>query len=263
MPTSMRRTAGLLAAAGVCLLGAMRTSDAQVLPRRAPRDTVPRTPTVRWQFDQCMGGVTYGAPYKWALSYGMGLVRESPTSDWCLLGAAKVGLGGASMNIGLANSIGHWGSGAALTAGFLRTFDDPLKATAKRNYVGASLHVWPVLALGGEIGYYTRLGNDPVGLGTKRGMVTWSAGFGFCTDAEHGGRPHAPAFAVSADCPLKFLPSVRRIEPSRAALPPPLPWRPCLPAPPSARRASRYRSASWPASPSACGFRARPPRRPP
>lgn len=143
----------------------------------AARDTLPPTPT-RWQFDQCMGGLTYGAPLKFALSYGMGLVRESETTDWCFLGAAKVGLGGASFNVGLANSIGHWGSGTAITAGVLRTFDDPMGAVAKRTYVGGSVHLWPLLALGGEVGYFVPVGSDAPGTKAK-GIITWSAGFGF------------------------------------------------------------------------------------
>lgn len=138
-----------------------------------------RTPTTRWQFDQCMGGLTYGAPLKWALAYGMGWVRETPRSDWCFLGAAKVGFGGASFSAGLANSIGSFGSGTAITAGVLRTFNDPMGAVAKRTYVGGSVHLWPVLALGGEIGWYRRMGTDPAGLTRGRNMITWSAGFGF------------------------------------------------------------------------------------
>ncbi|MBL0937969.1 MAG: hypothetical protein IBJ03_03685 [Gemmatimonadaceae bacterium] len=141
------------------------------------RDTMPSSPP-RWQFDQCMGGLTYGAPLKFALAYGMGYVRESEKNDWCFLGAAKVGLGGASFNVGLANSLGHWGSGTAITAGILRTFDNPLGAVAKRTYVGGSVHLWPLLALGGELGYYVPIGSDAPGTKAK-GMLTWSAGFGF------------------------------------------------------------------------------------
>lgn len=152
--------------------------DAQPLARRASSDSA-QTPHVTWQFDQCMGGLTYGAPLKWALAYGMGYVRESTTSDWCILGAAKIGLGGAGFNVGIANSLGHFGSGASLTAGIIRTFDNPLKASAKRTYVGGSLHVWPILGLGGEVGVYTRVGADPVGLTSNRRIITWSTGFGF------------------------------------------------------------------------------------
>jgi hypothetical protein len=173
------RGALVLAAAVACMSATSTTAQAQILPRIARVDSTPRTPTVTWQFDQCMAGLTYGAPYKWALAYGMGYVRESPTSDWCLLTAAKVGFGGASINVGLANSLGHFGSGAALTVGLLRTFEQPLGATPTRSYVGASLHLWPLVALGGEIGVYTRIGTDPTGLVNNRRIVTWSTGFGF------------------------------------------------------------------------------------
>lgn len=156
---------------------ATRARAVAVAAASAAQDTVTHS-APRWHFDQCMGGLTYGAPFKFALAYGMGYVRESETTDWCFLGAAKVGLGGASFNVGLANSLGHWGSGTAVTAGILRTFDNPLGALAKRTYVGGSVHLWPLLALGGEVGYYVPLGRDAQGERGK-GMVTWSAGFGF------------------------------------------------------------------------------------
>lgn len=174
---AMRVTMAVTCVAG-WLSSAPATAAAQST-RAAQSDTVTRTPTTRWQFEQCMGGLSYGAPLKWALAYGMGFVRESEKRDWCFLGAAKVGFGGASVNVGLANSLGHWGSGTAVTAGVLRTFNDPMGATAKRTYVGGSVHLWPLLALGGEVGYYTRVGADPAGLSRGRGMVTWSTGFGF------------------------------------------------------------------------------------
>ncbi len=148
---------------------AVADTASSATPTRAPR----------WQFDQCMGGLTYGAPLKWALSYGMGLVRETEKHDWCFLGAARVGFGGASMNVGLANSVGHWGSGVALTGGVLRTFNDPMGAIAKRTYVGGSVHVWPLFALGGEIGVYRRMGTDAPGTTRNRALITWSTGFGF------------------------------------------------------------------------------------
>lgn len=173
------RRVARLCGVGLCVSSlSLARAEAQPLKRRAARDGA-ETPTVNWQFDQCMGGLTYGAPFKWALSYGMGYVRESTTSDWCILGAAKVGLGGAGLNVGVANSLGHFGSGASLTAGLIRTFDNPLKASAKRTYVGGSLHVWPILGLGGEVGVYTRVGTDPVGMKSSRRIITWSTGFGF------------------------------------------------------------------------------------
>jgi hypothetical protein len=109
----------------------------------------------------------------------MGWVRESEQRTWCFLGAGKVGFGGASFNVGLANSMGHFGSGVAITGGVLRTFNDPMGALAKRTYVGGSVHLWPLLALGGEVGYYTRIGTDPAGTTHRRGLLTWSTGFGF------------------------------------------------------------------------------------
>lgn len=174
----------------VCAAGAVVASaiaapavTAQTVPSPVLLDGPARRPTPmavpRWQFDQCMGGLSYGAPLKWALSYGMGLVRESEERDWCFLGAAKVGFGGAGMNVGLANALGHWGSGVALTGGVLRTFSDPMGALAKRTYVGGSLHVWPILALGGEIGVYRRLGTDAPATTRNRTLITWSTGFGF------------------------------------------------------------------------------------
>jgi hypothetical protein len=41
------------------------------------------------------------------------------------------------------------------------------------------VHLWPLLALGGEIGYYVRLGRDADALSHGKRVVTWSAGFGF------------------------------------------------------------------------------------
>ena len=90
-----------------------------------------------------------------------------------------MGFGGASFNVGLANSMGRFGSGVAITGGVLRTFNDPMGALAGRTYVGGSVHLWPLLALGGEVGYYTRVGTDPAGTTHRRGLLTWSTGFGF------------------------------------------------------------------------------------
>ncbi len=69
--------------------------------------------------------------------------------------------------------------GGRLTGGVLRTFGGALNATARRTYVGGSVHVWPLLAIGGEIGYYVRLGDASNASTHQRRIVTWSAGFGF------------------------------------------------------------------------------------
>ena len=133
-----------------------------------------------WSWDQCLLGLTYGAPMKLALAWGGGRKYEDPEggADICMFGAAKVGLGGARLSTGIGRSLGALGGGAAVSAGVLRTFGAPMNASPKRTYVGASLHFFPIFALGGEIGWYTRLGTDPAGA-PKRSMLTWSAGFGF------------------------------------------------------------------------------------
>jgi hypothetical protein len=133
-----------------------------------------------WSVQQCMLGLTYGAPMKLAVAWGGGLVYEQPDggADVCLFGAAKVGFGGARLSTGVGRSIGALGGGAAVSAGVLRTFNGPVNASPRRTYVGASLHLFPVFALGGEIGWYTRIGDDPAGA-PRRSMLTWSAGFGF------------------------------------------------------------------------------------
>lgn len=148
-------------------------------PVGASAPTVPSTPEMRWRFDQCMGGLTYGAPFKWALSYGGGYVYEGDRLDLCALAVAKVGVGGAGASIGLAKSFGSLGSGSAITGGIIRTFGNPLNASARRSYVGGAVHLWPLLALGGEIGYYVRLGDTPGEDTRAKRMITWSAGFGF------------------------------------------------------------------------------------
>ena len=97
----------------------------------------------------------------------------------CALAVAKVGLGGAGASVGLAKALGSFGAGTAVTGGIIRTFGEPLNATARRTYVGGAVHLWPLLALGGEVGYYVRLGDEPGASVHGKRMITWSAGFGF------------------------------------------------------------------------------------
>ena len=134
-----------------------------------------------WAWDQCLGGLTYGQPFKLALSYGGGLLHESTSggADVCLFGAAKVGLGAARGSIGIGRSKGPLGSGVALNAGVMRTFSTAWGASPSRTYIGAGLNVWPLLGLGGEIGYYVRLGDRSGEPNRQRRILTWSAGFGF------------------------------------------------------------------------------------
>jgi len=148
-------------------------------PRRHADDPREAATTASWQLQPCMGGVSYGAPLRWAAAYGGGLVREGDAQDLCLLGVGQLGMGGAGLHAGLANTLGRFGSGTAVTAGVLRTFNRPLDALANRTYVGVAVHVWAIMAVGGQLGYYRRLGADVPGSTTGRGLVTWSTGFGF------------------------------------------------------------------------------------
>lgn len=163
---------------GVLTCMARTTAGAQADSTRAARDAgaVPK-----WAWGQCMLGLTYGQPMKLALAYGGGLVHESMTggADTCVFGAAKVGFGGARGTIGVGRSWGTLGGGVALSGGVLRTFNGAWGATAQRTYVGGGLSLWPLLALGGEIGYYVRLGDEPGASDRQRRIITWSTGFGF------------------------------------------------------------------------------------
>lgn len=174
-----RRVAAAMAFACTCASASAAQAQVAPTPAGATAPATPSTPEMRWRFDQCMGGVTYGAPFKWALSYGGGMVYEGDRIDLCALAVAKVGLGGAGASIGLAKSYGSMGTGSAITGGIIRTFGDPLNATARRTYVGGAVHFWPLLALGGEIGYYVRLGDDAGTSSHGKKVITWSAGFGF------------------------------------------------------------------------------------
>ena len=133
-----------------------------------------------WQLSHCVTGVTYGAPLKFAVAYGGGFRREFDESpDLCVMGVAKLGLGGAQASVGVGSSFGALGGGGVVTANVLRTFSNPLHATARRTYVGASVHLWPIIAIGGEIGWYTRIG-DAAGASTAgKRLIAWSTGFGF------------------------------------------------------------------------------------
>lgn len=134
-----------------------------------------------WHLDQCIAGITYGGPHKLAAAWGGGLLRESTTGgdDTCLMAVGKIGLGAASASAGIGRSVGHLGGGVTLTGGVLRTLSGSLNTTPRRTYVGGSLHVWPLVAIGGEIGYYVRVGDASGASDFQRHVITWSAGFGF------------------------------------------------------------------------------------
>lgn len=114
----MRSTLGTLRSVVLLSLGCALPVIVQAQAGELPNHEHRGASDASWQFEQCMGGVTYGAPLKWALSYGMGMVRESSTHDLCVLGAAKIGFGGAGFATGLASSLGPFGSGVAVTGAY-------------------------------------------------------------------------------------------------------------------------------------------------
>lgn len=131
-----------------------------------------------WHRDQCLGGLTYGAPLKLAVSWAGGLRKELANGqDVCAFISPKLGLGGARLGAGFARTMGTLGGGVAASAGIIRTFGAPSRADRMSTYVGGSLHVFPVLALGIELGWYKRLGGT-AGQG-RESIVTWSFGLGF------------------------------------------------------------------------------------
>jgi hypothetical protein len=131
-----------------------------------------------WHRDQCLGGLTYGGPLKLAVSWAGGLRKELASGqDVCAFVSPKIGLGGARLTTGVAKTFGTFGSGVAISGGVLRTFGAPSYADRMSTYAGGSLHVFPLLGIGLEIGSYHRLGGIE-GQGRKS-IIVWSAGIGF------------------------------------------------------------------------------------
>lgn len=132
----------------------------------------------KWHFDQCLGGLTYGAPLKLAVSWAGGLRKELDSGqDVCAFVSPKVGLGGARLSVGFAHTLGTFGSGIAVSGGVLRTFGAPSYADRMSTYAGGSVHVFPILGIGLELGSYHRMGGI-AGQGRKS-IIIWSAGIGF------------------------------------------------------------------------------------
>jgi hypothetical protein len=131
-----------------------------------------------WHRDQCLGGLTYGAPLKLAASWAGGFRKDLVGGDdVCAFVSPKLGLGGARLNVGLARTLGTVGSAIGVSSGMIRTFGAPSHADRMSTYAGASLHVFPILAIGLELGWYRRLGGT-AGVG-RESIVVWSAGLGF------------------------------------------------------------------------------------
>lgn len=132
----------------------------------------------QWHLDQCLGGLTYGGPLKLAVAWAGGLRKELDSGqDVCAFVSPKLGLGGARLSGGIARTFGTFGSGFAVSGGILRTFGAPSYADRMSTYAGGSLHLFPILGIGLELGSYHRLGGV-AGQGRKS-IIIWSAGIGF------------------------------------------------------------------------------------
>ncbi len=131
-----------------------------------------------WHAEQCLGGLTYGAPLKLAVSWAGGMRKELASGqDVCAFVSPKLGLGGARLTAGIARTVGTFGGGVAVSGGILRTFGAPSHADRMSTYAGGSLHVFPLVGIGLELGSYHRLGGVS-GQGRKS-IIVWSAGIGF------------------------------------------------------------------------------------
>ncbi|MBC8087206.1 MAG: hypothetical protein H7Z40_08050 [Phycisphaerae bacterium] len=131
-----------------------------------------------WNAEQCLGGLTYGAPLKLAASWAGGLRKELENGqNVCAFVSPKVGLGGARLGVGFARTTGTFGGGVAASAAVIRTFGSPSYADRQSTYAGAWLHYFPLLGIGLELGWYKRLGGVS-GRG-RESIIAWSAGIGF------------------------------------------------------------------------------------
>lgn len=174
-----------LGAAALCV--AMCLPVAAVLAQGAaagPRDTPAERPGApdladdnRWRVDRCLLGVSYGSPLKLSVAAAGGLRRAFASRSVCAYGATHLGLGGTRASVGTAVTLGRFASALGVSGGVLRTFGSPGgDAQRWRNYVGGSVHVWPLLGVHTELGAYslvTRTGE------AGQRLITWSVGFGY------------------------------------------------------------------------------------
>lgn len=151
----------------------MRAAQAQSNPVAAKDEDLSG-----WHHDQCLGGLTYGAPLKLAVSWAGGMRKELANGqDVCAFVSPKLGLGGARLSMGIMRTVGTFGGGIGVSGGILRTFGAPSYADRMSTYAGGSLHVFPILGIGFELGSYHRLGG--VSERGRKSIIVWSAGIGF------------------------------------------------------------------------------------
>jgi hypothetical protein len=126
-------------------------------------------------------GLRVGAPAKASVALGV-VVGE----DWQKNGRdnsrnvglfAEPGLSGGRLSVAYINhGFGSFGSGYAIAATALRTWNDPWWSRENTTYAGGELILWPIVFIGPRVGLF-RAVNSPASL-TKRWMVTVDFGFG-------------------------------------------------------------------------------------
>lgn len=164
----------------VCAPTTSASAQAVAGPRSAPTDRAAEPDLAddnRWRVDRCLLGLSYGSPLKLSVAAAGGLRRAFASRSVCAYGAAHLGLGGTRASLGSAITLGRFGSAIGVSGGVLRTFGSPGgDAQRWRNYVGGSVHVWPLLGVHTELGAYSLVTRS--GEAGQR-LVTWSVGFGY------------------------------------------------------------------------------------
>lgn len=161
-----------------CVIAPTSTTAAQASSAKPDTNSIGSNDAgAGWHRGQCLGGLTYGAPLKLGVSWAGGFRKELANGqDVCAFIAPKLGLGGARLGVGLARTSGTFGGGAAVSAGIIRTFGAPSYADRQSTYAGASVHVFPLLVIGIELGWYHRL--DGVSGKGRENIIAWSLGIG-------------------------------------------------------------------------------------
>jgi hypothetical protein len=156
------------------------SAQAVAAPRMVPAERAAQPDLAddnRWRLDRCLLGLGYGSPLKLSVAAAGGARRAFASRSVCAYGAAHLGLGGTRASVGSAVTIGRLGSAVGVSGGALRTFGSPGGDAARwRNYVGGSVHVWPLLGVHTELGAYSLVTRS--GEAGQR-LVTWSVGFGY------------------------------------------------------------------------------------
>lgn len=162
--------------AALALIIPLASLSAQRCRGCVAEDTVPRVHVLPAL------GVRVGAPQKASFAIGL-LVGE----DWQSNGRdhsrnvgvfAEPGVSGGRGSLAyIHHGFGSFGSGYAVAASVLRTWNDPWWSKPNVTYVGGDLILWPIVFIGPRVGVFRSVGTTGSGL-AKRWLVTFDFGFG-------------------------------------------------------------------------------------